>query len=195
MQNEVFSSFRLVGGTALSLQLGHRKSVDIDLFCDLPYGEISFEEIDDYLLSTFSIVDFSKTDAAIGRSYFVGNDKSGLIKLDVFYTDKFIFPFVEEEGIRMATLSEIAAMKVDVIQRIGRKKDFWDLHELLKYMPIEEMINLHQLRYPYNHSREHILGNFVNFNDADDDFNPICLHGKYWEFIKSDFEELIKPLQ
>lgn len=48
MQDELFSPFRLVGGTALSLQLGHRMSVDIDLFSDLPYGEISFARIDEY---------------------------------------------------------------------------------------------------------------------------------------------------
>lgn len=94
----------------------------------------------------------------------------------------------------MANLSEIAAMKIDVIQRIGRKKDFWDLHELLKYMSIEEMINYHYLRYPYSHSRDLILKNFINFFEADDDFNPICLYGKHWEFIKSDFEELIQNL-
>ncbi len=194
MQDELFSSFRLVGGTALSLQLGHRMSVDIDLFSDLPYGEISFARIDEFLISNFLVVDFSKTDPSIGRSYFVGKDISNLIKLDVFYSDQFIFPIIESNGIRMANLSEIAAMKIDVIQRIGRKKDFWDLHELLKYMSIEEMINYHYLRYPYSHSRDLILKNFINFFEADDDFNPICLQGKHWEFIKSDFEELIQNL-
>lgn len=42
MKSEVFIPFRLVGGTALSLQLGHRISVDIDLFTDAPYGSIDF---------------------------------------------------------------------------------------------------------------------------------------------------------
>lgn len=115
MQDELFSSFRLVGGTALSLQLGHRMSVDIDLFSDLPYGEISFARIDEFLISNFLVVDFSKTDPSIGRSYFVCKDISNLIKLDVFYSDQFIFPIIESNGIRMANLSEIAAMKIDVI--------------------------------------------------------------------------------
>lgn len=46
MTEEIFDPFRLVGGTALSLQLGHLESVDIDLFTETPYGEINFDAID-----------------------------------------------------------------------------------------------------------------------------------------------------
>lgn len=46
MKADVFSTFRLVGGTALSLHLGHRESVDIDLFSDVPYGSLDFGSID-----------------------------------------------------------------------------------------------------------------------------------------------------
>lgn len=56
MSSEVFNSFRLVGGTALSLQLGHRTSVDIDLFSDLEYGSIDFKIIDTFLKSEFKYV-------------------------------------------------------------------------------------------------------------------------------------------
>jgi hypothetical protein len=49
MSSEVFKNFRLVGGTALSLQLGHRISVDIDFFSDAPYGSIDFDEIESFL--------------------------------------------------------------------------------------------------------------------------------------------------
>jgi hypothetical protein len=49
----------------------------------------------------------------------------------VFYTDPFIQPPIEIDSIRLASIEEIIAMKMDVIQRGGRKKDFWDLHELL----------------------------------------------------------------
>ena len=57
MTSSVFENFRLVGGTALSLQLGHRVSVDIDLFNDAPYGSIDFEEIENFLKSNFSYLD------------------------------------------------------------------------------------------------------------------------------------------
>ena len=59
---EVFNLFRLVGGTSLSLQLGHRASVDIDLFTDAQYGTIDFDAIDKYLRKTFPYV----SDSGVG---------------------------------------------------------------------------------------------------------------------------------
>jgi len=82
-------------------------------------------------------------------------------------------------------------MKIDVVQRDGRKKDFWDLHELLPKYSINEMLELHKLRYEFSHDRELILNNFKNFSKADQDFEPICLRGKYWEFIKEDLRDAI----
>lgn len=110
----------------------------------------------------------------------------------MFYTDTFIqAPLIADE-IRMATTEEIIAMKIDVVQRIGRKKDFWDLHELLYQYNISTMLFLHQRRYPYTHDQELILNNLINFLFADDDFDPICLRGKYWEFINEDFVDAVK---
>jgi hypothetical protein len=48
MAAKEFENFRLVGGTSLSLQIGHRESIDIDLFSDVDYGEIDFEAIEKY---------------------------------------------------------------------------------------------------------------------------------------------------
>lgn len=53
MNCPLFDSFRLVGGTSLSLQLGHRISDDIDLFTDIPYGSIDMESIDTYLRTMY----------------------------------------------------------------------------------------------------------------------------------------------
>ncbi|OYU85351.1 MAG: hypothetical protein CFE24_02290 [Flavobacterium sp. BFFFF2] len=192
MKAAVFSSFRLVGGTALSLQLGHRESIDIDLFSDVSYGSIDFNEIEYFLKRNFEYVDFLNVPPAFGRSYFIGESPNNSIKLDVFYTDAFIQPFIEKEGIRMATVAEIIAMKLDVVQRVGRKKDFWDLHELLNAFTINQMIELHKQRYPFSHDSTLIIQHFTNFTRADDDFDPICYKGKYWEFIKDDFEDAIK---
>lgn len=193
MESSVFESFRLVGGTALSLQLGHRLSVDIDLFSDAPYGSIDFKAIDGFIEKTFPYHHyFSNLDPAMGKSYSVSTDKDNVVKLDVFYTDTFIQPTLIADKIRMATTEEIIAMKIDVVQRIGRKKDFWDLHELLSHYNISTMLSLHQQRYPYTHDQELILNNLINFKPADDDFDPICLRGKYWEFIKEDIVDVVK---
>ncbi|QQT56178.1 nucleotidyl transferase AbiEii/AbiGii toxin family protein [Sphingobacterium multivorum] len=192
MKADVFSTFRLVGGTALSLHLGHRESVDIDLFSDVPYGSLDFASIDNYLKDTFSYVDhLSNITPAMGKSYTIGNDKNNSVKLDVFYADPFIQELIEEDNIRLASIEEIIAMKIDVIQRGGRKKDFWDLHELLDKYSISQMVALHEERYPFSHDEKTILINLINFENADNDFDPVCLKGKYWEFIKADFEEVI----
>ncbi|WP_421812657.1 nucleotidyl transferase AbiEii/AbiGii toxin family protein [Flagellimonas sp.] len=192
MGTNEFGDFRLVGGTSLSLQVGHRESVDIDLFTDSPYGSIDFGVIDTYLDNEFAYVDdIRELFPGMGKSYLIGMDRNHAIKLDVFYTDTFIAPVKIEDGIRMATIEEIIAMKLDIIQREGRKKDFWDLHELLPDYGIGNMLELHKQRYPYGHDRDLILRNLINFTRADDDFEPICLRGKHWEFIKEDFEEAV----
>lgn len=197
MSADEFQAFRLVGGTALSLQIGHRESVDIDLFCDVEYGTIDFEKINEYLVSHFQYVDHHESVlTGFGKSYFIGRDRNQAIKLDIFYIDPFIQPAFIDDTVRIATVDEIIAMKIDVIQRGGRKKDFWDLHELLNTYGIDKMLALHEQRYPYSHDRDLILKNFSDFSKADEDFDPICLRGKYWQFIKEDIqEEILKYLK
>ena len=129
MAEPLFQPFRLVGGTAFSLQKGHRISVDIDLFTDAAYD---------------------------------------------------------------ASIKEIAAMKMDVVQRSGRKKDFWDLHEMLGTYSLSEMIAFHESRYPYAHDEQMIWNNLTNFTDADNDFDPECLTGKQWEIVKLDIVESVQ---
>lgn len=192
MVSEVFAEFRLVGGTALSLQVGHRESVDIDLFTDSPYGSVNFEALEAELYQLFSYVSsLEGIPVALGKSYVIGSNATETIKLDVFYTDTFIQPAKVEDGIRMATVEEIIAMKMDVIQRGGRKKDFWDIHALISRYSLAEMLALHQERYPYSHDKELIINNFTDFTQADNDFDPICLQGNYWEFLKEDIVEFV----
>lgn len=191
MSSEVFAGFRLVGGTSLSLQLGHRISIDIDLFSDELYGNIDFVAIEQFITQTFQYYDFPDTPPALGKSYFVGPDKEKSIKLDIFYTDPFIQPAYVIDNIRLATIEEVIAMKIDIIQRGGRKKDFWDLHAVLKNYSIEDMLTLHKKRYEYSHDERSIIRNFTDFGFADEDFDPVCLHGKYWEFIKEDITDAV----
>jgi predicted nucleotidyltransferase component of viral defense system len=192
MRMEEFNSFRLVGGTALSLQLGHRISVDIDLFTDAYYGSIDFTAIDNLLEKAFPFTEMLYLgNDSFGKSYYIGNIRNKAIKLDLFYTDSFIRPIVEKDFVRMASIEEIAAMKMEVIGNGGRKKDFWDIHELLNYLSLEQMLALHSERYPYSHSKDVLTNKIVNFQFADDSPDPICLKGKYWDLIKEDFNDII----
>jgi hypothetical protein len=187
------SAFRLVGGTSLSLQLGHRMSVDIDLFTDVPYDSIDFDRIDKLFLDQFSYVDMSyKGNIGNGKSYYIGNSKFECVKVDLFYTEPFGFEELTYDGVRLSSTQEIATMKLEVIGHSGRKKDFWDIHELMNHFSLSQMITFYENKYQYGHTKEELVCKLIDFEDADEDFNPICLKNKYWELIKLDIQERIK---
>lgn len=188
MNEELFKPFILVGGTSLSLQLGHRMSVDIDLFTDVEYGSIDFKLIREFLEYKYPYCSSRNLEnIAFGTYFEVGNSKNDFVKIDLYYTDDFIEQPIIIENIRMATTNEIIAMKLDVILRGGRKKDFWDLHYFLDKINADEMISLFQKRYPYNDNSDKIKPQLTNFEIADTDFEPICLLDKNWEIMKLDF--------
>ncbi len=190
MKANEFEQFRLVGGTSLSLQFGHRLSVDIDLFTDAVYGSVDFKKLTKFLKDNFAYVSTSKHELiGMGTSYLIGNNENDCVKLDVYYTDTFIKQILVVDGVRMATAEEIIAMKLEVIVHGGRKKDFWDIHELSMQYSVEQMLKLHKHRYPNGASRKDVLKMLTDFSKADDDFDPICLQNKQWQLIKLDIIE------
>ena len=190
MEISELKQFRLVGGTALSLQLGHRQSVDIDLFTDSEYGAVDFRKIDAVLRKIYCCVD---TNSALENvpvmMYFIGKTSEALIKLDLFYTDPFIFQAVGTDGIRMATMAETGTMKLELISRGGRKKDFWDILEISDHMPFLDLVSLSLQKYPYL-TKKALKKGLKDFSLADDEVNPRCLRGRYWELVKADMVEL-----
>jgi hypothetical protein len=192
MSMKEFDSFRIVGGTSLSLQLGHRESFDIDLFTDTEYGTLDFKQLEEALLKTFPFVELPIVEVVgMGKSYFIGNNENDLVKLDLFYTEPFVFPCIIEQNIRFSSIEEVTAMKFEVIGQGGRKKDFWDVHELLEKFTLEEMLNFYLKRNPYGYSKDELLAQIVDFSVAEHEFTPNCYHDKDWEIIKLDFEDLV----
>ena len=120
MKDGPFQQFRLVGGTSLSLQLGHRISLDIDLFTDAAYDSINFGVIDNFLRSSFTYVSEPQVGViGIGQSYLIGESADETVKLDLYYTDAFIQPELLVAPFRLATVEEIIAMKIDIVQRVA----------------------------------------------------------------------------
>lgn len=190
MEMEEFAPFRLVGGTSLSLRYGHRMSDDIDLFTDAEYGSLDFHKLQDILRKEFPYCQGDCGDiVGFGASYIVGNSKDDCVKLDLFYTDPFIRPMEVFDTIRMAAVEDIVAMKMDIISRGGRKKDFWDLHMLSNHYSIDQMLSLYEERYPYGATKKECTSGLTNFSVADTEPDPICLQEKVWQLIKLDFEE------
>lgn len=196
MEAPLFKPFRLVGGTSLSLQIGHRKSVDIDLFTEELYGSINFDAIDQSLHKKYSYVsDIQTNPIGMGVSYIIGNSMQDAIKLDMFYTDAYIRQPLLIDSIRFADIQDIIAMKIDIVQRKARKKDFWDIHALLDSYSIQQMIALHKERYPYTHVEDLILQNFTDFSTANEDLDPVCLLQKHWEVIRYDIAEEVAKVK
>jgi predicted nucleotidyltransferase component of viral defense system len=192
MNEDLFLPFRLVGGTALSLQIGHRISVDIDLFTNASYGSVDFKKIKDFFEEKYEYCSYrSIENVGMGIYFEVGNSIDDFVKIDIYYTDDFVFDQLIIEDIRMASEKEIIAMKLAVIDQNGRKKDFWDLHYYIEKLHIDEMIGFYKKRYPY-HDYSNLKRQCIKFERADEDFDPICLLSKNWFDIKLDFVEKLQ---
>ena len=188
MTEKLFCPFRLVGGTNLSLRYGHRLSVDIDLFTDVEYGSLDFRSFEQFLREHFPFYACSDTTSivAFGRGYYIGRSAEDCIKLDLMYSDPFLENPEVIDNVRMAGIKDIIAMKMNVVSRGGRKKDFWDLHFLLGEYTLANMFRFHARRYEWEHNPEELLDRFTDFTEADQSPDPVCLLGKKWDEIKLD---------
>lgn len=196
MQEKLFAPFRLVGGTNLSLRYGHRISVDIDLFTDEDYGSLDFRLFEEYLKANFLYYDCNDDTSIVGfgRSYYIGETGDDCVKLDLMYTDPFLDEAELIDGVRMASVRDMVAMKMNAICAGGRKKDFWDLHMLLEHFSLEEMFDLHRRRHPWEHDRDEMKTYLTDFSEVDEQPDPICMQNKDWDDIKLDFIDVIQKL-
>ena len=169
------SNTRLVGGTALALHLGHRKSVDLDLF-----GKFD------------PIVSYRKLLADAG--YSVDGAENGTVqslRVDNVKVDLVNYPYpwmddpLEEDGVRLADLKDIAAMKLSAVANRGRKKDFIDVARLLDVFPLDQMLSFYQEKFSVSELSFPLRG-LMYFDDADEDPMPEMLDGSLtWENVKN----------
>jgi Nucleotidyl transferase AbiEii toxin, Type IV TA system len=178
MELPALSSFQLVGGTALSLQLGHRMSDDLDLFSNIPFeNEAIITALihffgDRYLLTStltnklgiFGFIDEVKIDICRHKEELIGDIKT-------------------VDNIRMWSLEDIAASKVNAISRRATKKDFWDIDKLLDIFTIDEITMFYKKKYlpVLAITVAHMI---TFYTDAEDSATPNCLNGKTWEMVK-----------
>jgi len=198
MESKAFDDLYLVGGTALALQRGHRISIDIDMFSNALYGEMKTNEIKSALIEIFPYTEnLERLDETLMvYSLFVGNSSDDCVKLDICYDENPIFPIVNIEGIRMLSEKDIAAMKLNAIaQDRQRKKDFWDIHDLLETYTIEDMVSFALKRFQWSLTLDKIIDGFKRLPTLNDYSEIRCLKGKYWEFIVEDLMEEIPILE
>ncbi|MBW8050511.1 MAG: nucleotidyl transferase AbiEii/AbiGii toxin family protein [Cytophagales bacterium] len=187
MEMKSLKNFRLVGGTALSLQLGHRESMDIDLFTS---NDFSGDEIAAELIEKFNLKSGVKPKGGI----MIRTITNEGVKVDIVdHKNKFIRNALVEDGIRMAHPEEIAAMKIKITcdPFTGRKtkKDLVDVAALLDKCSIKEMVGLFKEKYstmaPYE---ETIILRIKDFDDAEKTEMPKMLNELTWEMTKKKIE-------
>ena len=170
----IFEHSRLVGGTALALQLGHRKSIDLDMFGSI---EATSGEIQDACRNAGEL-EISKTSKNINIYWVDG------IKVDCV---NYPYEWLEEckvlDGLRLASVNDIAAMKISAIINRGTKKDFIDLHFLLKEMSLNQILDLYDKKYP-DGSRFIAIKSLTYFEDAESDPMPYMFNDVTWDDVK-----------
>jgi hypothetical protein len=177
------ASFSLVGGTNLALRLGHRISVDIDLFTTVSFD---LAEIKDAIAAAFpGAIELSARNQTL--LYQVNGVKTDLIR----HPYHEISPVENIEGIRFASLPDVIAMKLGAVAGRGAKKDFWDVHVLLKQFSIKEMIDFYAQKYPLSDPGQ-IIRSLVYFEDADPQQDPIDLLKVTWPEVKANLRDLVR---
>jgi hypothetical protein len=173
------SKFALVGGTNLSLRLGHRLSIDLDLFTSEPFDT---ERLANDILARFPNAEVvSKSDIMLFM--YVNEVKVDMVTLPYPYIE----PIEDYDGIRLASLPDIIAMKLSAIARRGVKKDFWDIAELLDMYSLAEMLAFYKAKY-HSHDIFHLLRAIVYFTDAEKQKDPDPLKKMTWKQVKTKMQ-------
>ncbi len=165
---------RLVGGTALALRLGHRKSVDLDLFGNISVGtDVLVEELK--CLGNLITLKESKNI----HIYSLNNVKVDVVNYAYTWQDEQFC----EDGLRLAGLKDIAAMKIAAITGRGSKKDFIDIYFLSKIYSLQEMLSCYLAKYSEG-SEFMALKSLIYFEDAEPEPCPYMLEKVTWEQVK-----------
>lgn len=186
MTKPFLDSFVLVGGTALALQIGHRTSIDLDLFTN-------------ELFSAADIYDQLGEDLHVAEPFV--KDKSTLLtEIEGIKTDfiRFKYSFqrsiIHSDGIRLLHIEDIAPMKLDAITGRGKKKDFFDLYYLLQRFPLPQMLDWYAAMFQHN-TLFHVWKSLTYFEDAESDGEPLVFDKMVtWEVVKSSIQKAVAAL-
>lgn len=177
----------LAGGTALALQIGHRISVDLDFFIKEEFNELQLAE------QLASLPEFVQD----GTAKWTVWGKIGQTKFSIFY---YKYPLIEQtipfKGILLASLADIAAMKIHAIEDRGTRRDFVDVYFLSKKFTLEEMLEFYQKKYAVLEDHLYsILRALDYFEDAEQESQmPRMLTNISWEEVKEYFRKETRQL-
>lgn len=177
MKENILKDFFLVGGTSIALQIGHRKSVDLDLFTQ---KEIDTVKLKEYLQKNYSFkVHYEEKNTLKG---FIDDILIDCIKYDYKQIDKIKI----EDNIRLLSLKDIIPMKLVAIMQDGsRIKDFYDIVCLNNFFSLNEMLDFFHKKYDYENDLS-IIKALTYFEDLNDN-EPLLLFNN--NITKTDIEK------
>ena len=167
---------RLVGGTSLALQYGHRNSIDLDFFGTIDDDPLSIREC----LETIGHVSVLKETKSI-RIYDLDKVKIDFVDYSRY---QWLTEAITEDGLRLASPKDIAAMKVNAIEGRGTRKDFVDIYFLLQHYSLDEILGFYQEKYP-EHSVFRALMSLSYFEDAEKQMMPKMFSKVSWDEMKA----------
>ncbi len=182
-RSEIGARFYLAGGTALALQLGHRRSVDLDFFSpteDIPSVrqplEAALHAFDPILADTsWSNLVFLASGVQMG---FYG------------YGYPMVAPFVVAEGVRLAGVADIGLMKLDALLARASRKDFHDLYTICQQIPLRKLLDLAPQKFTGTRDFEaQVVKRLAFFDRAEQEEPPLMLEDTAWETVKAFFRQ------
>jgi hypothetical protein len=183
---EALKDYALVGGTALALRYGHRLSIDLDLFTD---GDLDTHHVIEALTGAFGNAFVYRDDQQTKWAVFGYIDG---VKVDIVRIPHTrIADLHVEDGLRLYSDADIGPMKVEAILHRARKKDFWDIAEILRAHGFQQLMADHRRKYPKNTILIGIARAITYFNDAENDMDPVSLKGQTWENVKTEIGESV----
>jgi hypothetical protein len=181
--------FVLVGGTALALHLGHRRSDDLDFFRNEGFEpQTLVEQLAQAYPTGLQILDAGHRDTL---HLVAGGVKISFLR----QTGGHLRDALDYNGARVAQVGDLAAMKVNAISTRGAKKDFIDLYFAAQSgFPFPAMLGAALTVFP-RMNPVHILKSFTYFEDADADPTPLMLKPCSWPQVKRFFTDAAVSLQ
>ena len=183
MQQPLLTNMRLVGDTSLALQYGHRRSVDLDFF---GHTTEDIDELTNMMHDCAGNVVLGNCTKRI-KAYFLNNVKVDVVNYDYKWIDE---PIVED-GLRLASPKDIAAMKVNAVMGRGTKKDFIDVYFLLQHYTFEELMQFYLQKYT-DGSVYRALLSMSYFADADPQPMPYMFQQVDWNTVKEEIRHQIQ---
>jgi hypothetical protein len=178
------SDFYLVGGTALAIHLGHRKSVDIDLF-----SNFSFD--------ASALLEQIQQDFSYKLIYTASNTLKGSvsqINVDILsHRYKYISEPLEMDRIKIASVPDIIAMKLNAISTSGqRSKDFIDIFYLLRKFTLGKMLEFYKIKYDQENIA-FLLKSLIFFDDVDLSDWPVLIEDPKlkWSEVQKRLEDAV----